>query len=212
LTRLSAVIASRLSANEANPNRKTMKTLINQWKFGLCVALFILLTGWVASRLRAADEPGTPPKQAPCPWKYQTFDVPAVIIERRLNELADAGLEVVSASRYSDASGVPMVFVTVKGPKNNETAGTSASQDGMKNICVYNLRQLEAAIRSYAQEHKKAANDPVTLNDLRPYLKISAICPAGGTSPEDSYRLTDCQSVPTCIAPGGGAAHGHALP
>jgi hypothetical protein len=191
-----------------------MKTRINQLRIGLCLALFVLLTGWVVTRLRAADVPAPAPKQTTCAWQYQTFDVPTVDIDRRMNELGNAGWEIVSASRYSDANGIPMVFVTAKLLKSAGTVQSSSppSQTAMRNLCIYNLYQLNAAIQQFALEHKKAASDPVTLDDLKPYLKIAAICPAGGTSLEDSYKVMDCQSAPTCIAPDGGTSHGHALP
>lgn len=191
-----------------------MKTRIHQLSIGLCLAVVMLLTGWVVTRLRAADLPSPAPKPAPCPWQYQTFDVPVPIIDRRLNELGEAGWEIVSASRYADANGIPMVFVTAKAPRNSRIAQSSApmSEAEMRNVCIYNLYQLKEAIRQFALEHKKGPSDPVTLEDLKPYLRISAICPAGGTALEDSYKVTDCQSAPTCIAPGGGGAHGHVLP
>lgn len=190
--------------------RLTLKPLLS---FSLCLGCFVLLTGWWVTRLRAADAPAATPGPVPCVWQYQTFDVPAVDIDRRLNELGTAGWEIVSASRYADASGIAMVFVTGKLPKSTRAvaSNTAPSPTAMKNLCVYNLLQLNAAIRQFALEHKKAATDPVTLEELRPYLKVAASCPAGGTSLEDSYKVTDCQSPPTCIAPEGGAAHGHAL-
>jgi hypothetical protein len=191
-----------------------MKTRINQLRIGLCLALGVLLTGWVVTRLRAADLPAPAPAPVPCVWHYQTFNVPVADIDQRLNDLGNGGLEIVSAARYSDANGIPMVFVTAKGLKNAGTiqASTPPSPTELKARCVYNLRQLEAAIALFAQEHKKAPTAPVTLEDLKPYLKVAAICPAGGTSLEDSYKVTDCQSPPTCIAPEGAAAHGHTLP
>jgi competence protein ComGC len=86
-----------------------------------------------------------------------------------------------------------------------------ARESAQKNVCISNLRQLNGAIEAFALEKKKQSTDPVTLNDLTPYLKRTLVCPAGGTSIQDSYRVTDCQSLPTCISPGGGAAHGHVL-
>jgi competence protein ComGC len=86
-----------------------------------------------------------------------------------------------------------------------------ARETAQKNACISNLRQLDGAIEAFALDNKKKETDLVTLNDLRPYLKGSLVCPAGGTSISDSYRLTDFQSPPTCISPGGGAAHGHVL-
>jgi competence protein ComGC len=87
-----------------------------------------------------------------------------------------------------------------------------ARETAQRNLCINNLHQIDAAIQAFALEHKKQATDPVTLQDLRPYLKAPIVCVAGGTSIEDSYQVTDCQSPPVCIAPGGGAAHGHVLP
>jgi prepilin-type N-terminal cleavage/methylation domain-containing protein len=81
-----------------------------------------------------------------------------------------------------------------------------------KNACINNLRQIDGAIQQYALENKKAASDPVTQADVTPYLKNSLACPAGGTDFATSYSVTDCQTQPTCISPGGGAANQHILP
>jgi hypothetical protein len=86
-----------------------------------------------------------------------------------------------------------------------------ALTDWIMKRCIRNLRQLAGAIEAFALENKKRPTDPVTFNDLKPYLRGTLVCRAGGTSIQDSYRVTDCQSPPTCISPGGGAAHGHVL-
>ncbi len=80
------------------------------------------------------------------------------------------------------------------------------------NACINNLRQLDGAVQQFALENKKAATASVQLSDCTPYLKNSVVCPAGGTTIDDSYQTTDCQTAPTCIAPGGGSANGHILP
>jgi prepilin-type N-terminal cleavage/methylation domain-containing protein len=87
-----------------------------------------------------------------------------------------------------------------------------ARTTAQKNACINNLRQLDGAIQQFALENKKAASSPVTLADCTPYLKNSVVCPGGGTTADDSYTVTDCQSSPTCKSPGGGAANGHILP
>jgi prepilin-type N-terminal cleavage/methylation domain-containing protein len=87
-----------------------------------------------------------------------------------------------------------------------------ARTTAQKNACINNLRQLDGAVQEFALENKKAASDPVTLNDCKPYLRNSVVCPAGGTTPEDSYQVTDCQTTPNCITKGGGTANGHMLP
>ena len=81
-----------------------------------------------------------------------------------------------------------------------------------KNACINNLRQIDGAIQQYALENKKAATDTVLETDVTPYLKNSLACPAGGTAFLDSYKVTDCQTQPTCISPGGTSGNGHALP
>ena len=86
-----------------------------------------------------------------------------------------------------------------------------ARTTAQKNACINNLRQIDGAIQQFALENNKSANDPVSLDDCSPYLKNSVVCPAGGTSMQDSYQVTDCQTSPTCISKGGGQAHGHFL-
>jgi competence protein ComGC len=87
-----------------------------------------------------------------------------------------------------------------------------AREAAQRSVCNANLQQIENAIEAFALEHKSKATDPVSLDDLKPYLKGALVCPAGGTSISDSYRVTDVQSPPTCISPNGGAAHGHVAP
>ena len=87
-----------------------------------------------------------------------------------------------------------------------------ARTTAQKNACINNLRQLDGAIQQYALENKKAASDTIGLTDCTPYLKNSVVCPAGGTTINDSYAVTDCSTQPTCISPGGGAGNFHILP
>jgi prepilin-type N-terminal cleavage/methylation domain-containing protein len=87
-----------------------------------------------------------------------------------------------------------------------------ARTTSQKNACINNLRQIDGAIQQYALENKKAASDPVAQADVTPYLKNSLACPAGGTDFATSYTVSDCQTAPNCIAPGGTAANGHLLP
>jgi prepilin-type N-terminal cleavage/methylation domain-containing protein len=87
-----------------------------------------------------------------------------------------------------------------------------ARTTSQKNACINNLRQIDGAVQQYALENKKAASDTVQETDVTPYLKNSLACPAGGTAFADSYKVTDCQTQPTCIAPGGTSANGHVLP
>jgi len=66
------------------------------------------------------------------------------------------------------------------------------------NVCVSNLGQVQSAILQCAMELKKAPTASVTTAEVRPYLRKDAVCPAGGTTLDDSYLLTDVSSVPTC--------------
>ncbi len=88
----------------------------------------------------------------------------------------------------------------------------SARADSQRAACISNLREIDAAIQQYAAEQKLARTASVTVADCAEYLKHSAVCPAGGTTINDSYSVTDCQTPPACIARGGGAAKGHVLP
>jgi prepilin-type N-terminal cleavage/methylation domain-containing protein len=78
------------------------------------------------------------------------------------------------------------------------------------NACINNLRQIDGAIQQWALETKKAANDPVQLTDVEPYIKLDAAntlpdCPAGGT-----YAVTTVDEPPSCSLSGNTPPH--ALP
>jgi len=64
--------------------------------------------------------------------------------------------------------------------------------------CINNLRQIDSAIQSWALEQKKGPNQAVSYDDIRVFLKNSVICPAGGTSFDDSYELATVATVPLC--------------
>jgi len=71
-----------------------------------------------------------------------------------------------------------------------------ARTTAQKSACINNLRQLDGAIQEFALENKKATSDAVTLQDCTPYLKNSVVCPAGGSTVDNSYSVSDCQSPP----------------
>ena len=64
--------------------------------------------------------------------------------------------------------------------------------------CINNLTQIEGAIQRWAMEMKKDENQTVAYSDIRDYLKRSVVCPAGGTTFEDSYTVTTVDTPPTC--------------
>jgi hypothetical protein len=75
------------------------------------------------------------------------------------------------------------------------------------NVCINNLRQLDAVKNEWALEHNAKSNDVVTINDIRPYIeqernnsyiKLDAKgnlpkCPSGGT-----YANRKVGEPPTC--------------
>ncbi len=107
---------------------------------------------------------------------------------------------------------VPALMALVPNLVERRDAYIEAREKALRYACIANLSQLDSAIMTYALDKRKKETDTVTLDDLKPYLRGSLVCPSGGTSISDSYRVTDFQSPPTCITSNGGAAHGHVLP
>ena len=73
-----------------------------------------------------------------------------------------------------------------------------ARQSSYKTACISNLQRIDGAIQQWALDLKKDAGQPVTYNDIKSYLKNDVICPAGGTSFDDSYTITTVDVNPTC--------------
>jgi type IV pilus assembly protein PilA len=66
------------------------------------------------------------------------------------------------------------------------------------NTCMNNLRQIDSAAQQYVLENKLNAATPLTLDILKPYIRLDANgnipgCPAGGT-----YEVTNAGTDPTC--------------
>ena len=73
-------------------------------------------------------------------------------------------------------------------------ARTTAQATG----CINNLRQLDGAIQTYALEAHLAPDAAVSLDNLKPYIKLDSNgdiphCPANG-----SYSVTSVNAAPTC--------------
>jgi hypothetical protein len=70
-----------------------------------------------------------------------------------------------------------------------------ARDTAMQNMCINNLRQIDAAKHEWALENHKVATDTPTQNDLLPYLANHRwpICPAGGI-----YTINQDSIPPTC--------------
>ncbi len=65
--------------------------------------------------------------------------------------------------------------------------------------CINNMRSIDAAIYQYALEHNKHAGDPVTLQDITPYIRLNAQgeipkCPMTRAT----YILTAVGEPPRC--------------
>jgi type II secretory pathway pseudopilin PulG len=83
-----------------------------------------------------------------------------------------------------------------------------SQQQAKKVTCISNLQCIDAAILQWAAEAKKDAGDPVQFSDIRGYLRSKAVCPAGGTSFEDSYEISTVEVNPVCLrVPQGEYAH-----
>ena len=70
------------------------------------------------------------------------------------------------------------------------------------NACINNLRQMDGAIQQWALENKGAAGAPVSIENIKPYIKLTSNqelppCPAGGT-----YTVTTVDTQPTCSVEG----------
>lgn len=73
-----------------------------------------------------------------------------------------------------------------------------ARETSRTNACVNNLRQFDGAIQQYALEQKLAANAPVAIADIMPYIKLTSLnalpqCPSSGV-----YAATAVDAPPTC--------------
>jgi len=78
------------------------------------------------------------------------------------------------------------------------------------NTCISHLRDIDAATQEWALELRKSEHQTVEFSDIRPYLKGSLVCPAGGASFSDSYEMTIVSEKPTCKKVGSGD-HPHIL-
>ncbi len=65
--------------------------------------------------------------------------------------------------------------------------------------CINNLFQINGAVNTWATEMNKGQGQAVTFNDISGYLQNSVVCPAGGTTFEDSYSITTVDAPPTCL-------------
>jgi hypothetical protein len=69
----------------------------------------------------------------------------------------------------------------------------------MMNVCINNLRQIDAAKNQWALAGGKKPGDVPTAQDLKPYLKngVLPVCPSAGI-----YTIGAVSNVPTCSISG----------
>ena len=88
-----------------------------------------------------------------------------------------------------------------------------ARKTAQMNACINNLRQIDGSIQQWALENKKDAAATVAFTDISGYLKNSVICPSGGTTFGNSYKIVDVATKPECLkVPGAVTPPAHALP
>ena len=73
-----------------------------------------------------------------------------------------------------------------------------ARESAQLNSIANNLRILEGAKESWALENKKATADPVTLEDLLPYLKNNTMIPVIG----EAYKTATVNDLITAVYTG----------
>ena len=73
-----------------------------------------------------------------------------------------------------------------------------ARQTAQINMCLNNLRQIDAAKQEWALENSKRSTDTPTQSELTHFLKNGQFptCPAGGV-----YTINSIGEVPTCSIP-----------
>ena len=88
-------------------------------------------------------------------------------------------------------------------PAPEPSAEPPASAVAQLNVCINNLRQIDAAKQQWALENDKTADAIPPAQDLLPYLPnmVFPVCPSGGT-----YTINAVGVPPTCSVPG------HVLP
>ena len=103
------------------------------------------------------------------------------------------------AKMLAVAAAVPIGIISAIAIPNFVKARGTAQQ----NVCISNLRQIDAAKNQWALENKKTEADTPTREDLKPLLsnKQFPVCPAGGT-----YTINPVSKRPEC------SHEGHSLP
>jgi prepilin-type N-terminal cleavage/methylation domain-containing protein len=83
-----------------------------------------------------------------------------------------------------------------------------ARNTAQANACINNMKQVAAAIDLFALENNKTDTDPVTANDIKPYIKGNEMpkCPAGNKDYVLGGTVASTPSV-TCLNAGSTPPH-----
>jgi prepilin-type N-terminal cleavage/methylation domain-containing protein len=73
-----------------------------------------------------------------------------------------------------------------------------ARTPSQRTACINNLRQINSAVQQWALEQNAGFDATPAYSDIKPYMKSSVVCPAGGTSFSDSYTLNGVTNRPSC--------------
>ena len=95
-------------------------------------------------------------------------------------------------SEWAKDNCAPVTLDQIK-PYQWEGRPTSAAYS-----CINNLIQIDGAILEWAKENHKSVGDPVTFDQIKPFLKLNSkggipVCPQGG-----KYSVTVVGALPTC--------------
>ena len=157
-----------------------------------------------AFSLVASAVPGAPPMQLEMVKTQVKTVTPAIAKIRGVITSTARDVEInptLSAADFDYA--VPSDARLIRLPNMAARAGQTASSEvRQRNVCINNLRQIDAAKNEWALEKRKPTGAPITEDDIKPYLKLDANgnlpeCPAGG-----KYTIGKVGEKPTCSIPG----------
>lgn len=129
------------------------------------------------------------------------FSIPAIIcghmaysrIKRSDGQLVGTGMAIAGFATGYAGLALILLMVPIAIPNFVKARATSQA-----NACINNLRLMDAAKNEWALENGKTNGTPVTVVDIKPYIKPDASgnlpkCPAGGT-----YTIGVVGEPPTC--------------
>ncbi len=130
------------------------------------------------------------------------FAIPAIIcghmacskIKHSGGQLTGAGLATAGFITGYVSLGLVLLMIPIAIPNLVKARATA-----QKNICINNLRMIDAAKNQWAMDNKKQGSDMPTESEIVPYLKNHEMpkCPVSGV-----YKINPAAELPTCSIPG----------